>query len=136
MISTSEDGDDFHVGIIGTDSESESDDKPNGVAPLVDLAEDSDSRSDTDSLIDLGDGDHDAFSSGSEAENVAEVHVIPDADENLAPYGITAGSIAVVSAAVNPAVSSGNRHHRPAHRLADSLASHADPRCLVKVVQK
>jgi len=113
-----EDGDDFHVGIIGTDSESKSDDKPNGVALLVDLAEDSHSLSDTDSLsnteslINLGDGDHDAFSSGSEAENVAEVHVIPDAHENPAPH-----SIAVVSAAVNPAVSGCNMHHRPAHPL-------------------
>ena len=49
------DGDDFDEGIISTDSEGESDEEPNGDAPVVDLTGDSD-----DSLSD-SDGDVNTF---------------------------------------------------------------------------
>ena len=91
-----EDGDDFDEDIIGTDSEGESDEEPNGDAPVVDLTGDSDdSLSDSDSLSDLdgdvhvaGGGpndDMDAFSSCSEVDIVDEVHVDPDEHENPPP---------------------------------------------------
>ena len=88
-----EDSDDFDEGIIGADSEGESDEEPNGDAPVVDLTGDSDdSLSNSDSLRDVdgvaGGGpndDMDAFSSGSEVEIVDEVHVVPDEHENPPP---------------------------------------------------
>ncbi|ACO68209.1 predicted protein [Micromonas commoda] len=85
-----EDGDDFDEGIIGTESEGESDEEPNGDAPVVDPTGDSDdSLSDSDGDVQVAGGgpndDMDAFSSGLEVEIVDEVHVVPDEHENPPP---------------------------------------------------